>query len=282
MSAITYDSTRQREVTRVVRDLIRHRELLRDLVWKDIRVRYRYAAIGFLWAVLQPVAFMLILTFVFSFVMPDKAALAGPTGAAPFPVFLLCGLIFWQCFADSVNAATQSLLDNRNLVNKVCFAREIIPVASTGYPVVNLGIGFVVLLGVHLGFGGGLHLALLYFPPLFAIQYLLTVGLALLLSCGNALYRDVGYAANVAVMFGFYASPVFYPLALVSRLPEWAQFLYRLNPMAGLLTAYRQILFEARFPDLALLAWPLCAACIAAALGATIFRRNAPTLSDYL
>ena len=95
-----YNSKDQQRLRAVPRDLIRARELLRDLVWKDVRVRYRYAAVGFLWAVLQPVALMLVLTFVFSFVLRDKAAMAGGDATAPFAVMLLCGLIFWQCFLE--------------------------------------------------------------------------------------------------------------------------------------------------------------------------------------
>jgi len=285
MAGVTYTNTNQRAVRRVPRDLLQARELLFDLVWKDLRVRYRYAAMGFLWAILEPLALMVVLTFVFSFVLKAKLSFVDDATAPPFAVFLLCGLIFWQFFAASVAAATQSLLDNQNLVQKVHFPREVVPLAAAGYPLFNLFIGFLILLGVHVLYGGSLHPALLWIPLVFVLQFALTIGLALLLSCGNVLYRDVGYMVNVAILFGFYATPVFYPLRLVTEaeaIPGWLQQLYLANPMAGLLTAYRQVLFEARFPDAGLLFWPAVLAAAALILGVVAFRRAAPTISDHL
>lgn len=288
MSIFLYSSTTQRRVGRIVPDLIRGRQLLFDLVWKDVRVRYRYAAMGFLWAVLEPLALMLVLTFVFSFVFRigvSRTGVEAAAGAPPYAVILLCGLIFWQFMANALGSAAQSLTDNRNLVNKVFFPREIVPLAAIGYPLVNLCIGFVLLLIVHLILGGALSVALLWFPVVFAIQLVLTVGLALLFSCGNVCYRDIGYMVSVGIVFGFYASPVFYELDLVTeneKIQGWIAFLYQCNPMAGLLTAYRQILFEHRFPDIGLLVWPAILAVSSLLVGAVVFRRKAPTLSDHL
>jgi ABC-type polysaccharide/polyol phosphate export permease len=241
---------------------------------------------GFMWAVLEPVAMMVVLTFVFGYLLPQgRGGLGGGEGAPPFAVMLLCGLIFWQYTATSLSHGVQSLIENQNLVKKVFFTREVIPLAAVTYPLVNLAIGFAVLILVHLGFGGGLHFSILLMPLIFIIQFCLTAGLTLLLSCGNVHYRDIGYITGVVTMFGFYASPVFYPLHKVlesERLPEWAVSLYLWNPMAGLLTAYRQILFENRFPDLWLLAWPSILAVLALVLGAVVFRRFSPTFSDHL
>lgn len=285
MGGLTYASDRQRQVWRVFPDLIRARELLFDLVWKDLRARYRYAVMGFLWAVIEPLMFMLILAFVFSFVLADKKALAGGDGAAPFSVMMLCGLIFWQHFAAALTSATVSLVDGRNLVKKVHFTREVIPIAACCVPLVNLGIGFVLLLALHLLLGGTIGLTVLFIPILFCVQFVLTVGLGLLFSCGHVLFRDVGNTVAVGLMFGFYASPVFYPLELVRHagtLPAWVPTAYMANPMAGLLTCYRQILFEQRFPDAALLVWPTCCAGLALVAGLILFRRSAPTMADFL
>ena len=285
MSTFLYSNTEQRRVGRVVPDLIRGRQLLLDLVWKDVRVRYRYAVMGFLWAVLEPLALMLVLTFVFSVVFRIGVSRTGGEGAPDYAVILLCGLIFWQFMANALGSATQSLIDNQNLVKKVFFPREIVPLAAIGYPLVNLAIGFVLLLVVHLILGGVLSVALVWFPVVFAIQLVLTIGLALLFSCGNVCYRDIGYMVSVGIIFGFYASPVFYELELVTeneKIDGLVAFLYQCNPMAGLLTAYRQILFEHRFPDIVLLVWPTILAVCSLLVGAVVFRRKAPTLSDHL
>lgn len=280
-----YNSQAQHRLRAVPHDLVRSRELLRDLVWKDVRVRYRYAAVGFLWAVLQPVALMVVLTFVFSFVLRDKAALAGDAGRAPFAVMLLCGLIFWQCFSEGVNAATQSIIDNQQLVKKVRFPREIVPLAAIGYPIINLGIGLVVLLALHLIMGGALHATLLLVPFVFALQCAIMAGLGLLLAAGNVHFRDIGYITNVALLFGFYASPVFYPMSLVTSsaaLPAWAKTLYAVNPMAGLLSSYRALILEGQLPHATALLWPATLAVLLLVLGAAVFRRLSPTLSDRL
>lgn len=289
MSDFLYDSREQRRFFRLFRDVARARELMLDLVRKDLRARYRYAVMGFLWAVLEPVALMTVLTFVFS-LLPGGVPQAAGRGAAegqpvPYAVFLLCGLIFWQFTANTISSSVRCLIDNQNLVKKVYFAREAVPLAVLGYPLVNLAIGFVLMLALHVILGGGLGLAMLWVPVLFAVQVLLTAGAALLLSCTNVLFRDIGYMASVAVLFGFYATPVFYPLELVlhsEKLPAIAKGLYLLNPMAELLTAYRQALFELRTPDLWLFAWPCASGVLLFFVGAWTFRRLGPTLSDFL
>jgi ABC-type polysaccharide/polyol phosphate export permease len=285
MSGQVYNSDHQCRVTPLAGELIRSRQLLFGLVWKDIRVRYRYTAIGFLWAVLEPVALMLILTFVFSYVLADKASFANPEGDTPYAVFLLCGLVFWQFFSNALSNATQSLIESANLVRKVRFTREIIPLAAMGYPLVNLLIGVVLLIAIHLLLGGALTPAALWILPAFCIQLALLVGLGLILSCGNVRYRDVGYMVGVAILFGFYASPIFYGLDFVTdneSLPRWVAVAYQANPMAGLITAYRDALLYGQAPALAHLAWPALTAAAALVLGVLLFRRAAPTLSDHL
>mgnify|MGYP006279930401 CR=1 FL=1 len=288
MSAFEYDSAEQRRILGVFRDLIRARELLRDLVWKDLRVRYRYAVLGFLWAVVEPLALMLVLTFIFTFVFQAKAKLLGADEARPYAVTLLCGLIFWQYLATAVSGATQSLVDNQNLVKKVHFAREAVPLAAVLFPLVNLGIGAAALAVLHLALGGGLDGELLWVPIVFAVQLALAAGLALLFSCGHVHFRDVGNMVAVALTFGFYASPVLYELdfvraaALSEGVPDWLATAYLANPMAGIIACYRGALFEELAFEPALLAWPTLCAALCLAAGGAVFRRAGPTLSDYL
>jgi len=285
MASFTYDSEAQRRFWRILPDLVRARELILDLVSKDLRARYRYALMGFLWALLEPVALMLVLTFVFGFVLGGRGGIDQGLSGRQFAVVLLCKLVFWQFTANAVAAAVRSLLDNQNLVKKVYFTREVVPLAALGYPLVNLGIGLVLLLAVHLAFGGALGASLMLVPVVFGIQFALTAGLALLLSCGNVLYRDIGYITGVALLFGFYASPVFYPVELVinaESIPAWGKLLYLANPMAGLLSAYRAIIVDAVLPAWWMVVWPGVCAALALFCGAWVFRRVAPDLSDHL
>jgi homopolymeric O-antigen transport system permease protein len=285
-----YSSAQQHRLSRVLPDLIRSRQLLLDLVWKDLRARYRNAMMGFFWAVLQPLLMMLILTFVFSFVFRVRADAAGFQLSHHYAVLVLCGIVAWQFFATALTIATQSLVENQNLVQKVYFPREVIPIAAVLNCLVNFFIGMVTVLIVHAivgcdhASGGGVGLLLV--PVVFAIHLPLTIGLALLLSCLHVYWRDVGYFTEVALMFGFYASPVLYPLSSISGGalggPDWLAPVYQLNPMAGLIAAYRETLLSGRVPDLSLLAWPALCAVVFLILGFVVFRRNAPTLADEL
>ncbi|MFA7691841.1 MAG: ABC transporter permease [Candidatus Hydrogenedentes bacterium] len=284
MHTPVYDSRCEGSFLRLPRDLIRARELLISLVWKDLRVRYRYAVMGFLWAIIEPLAFTLILSFVFSFVFGQRIASDAGSAGPPYAVVLLCGLIFWQYFSLSLTSATTSVVTNGNLIKKVRFAREVIPISACCMPLVQLGLGFIMLIIAHLIMGGNLGFTILYVLPLFAIQFILTLGLALFLACFHVHYRDVGNLVNVLLLLFFYGTPVFYPLELVrsAPLPQWIKTLYMANPMTGLLTGYRQILFEQRFPETALILWPLLCAVAAILTGSWLFRRFSTTMADYI
>lgn len=284
-----YSSARQWKLNRVIPDLIHSRGLLWDLVWKDLRARYRYTIMGFVWAVLQPLLLMLILTFVFGVIFPGKIQGAGESDDHPFYVMLLCGLIFWQFFATCLSSCTTSLLSNHDLVKKVYFPREVVPMAAMGVAVVNLAIGFVVLLVIHLISGGTLGLGILWLPVIFAIQFVLTLGVSLLCAALNVYYRDVAYMVEVVLTLGFYATPLFYPLSFVQ---QWAAghgrygpellTLYMANPMVGLVTAYRQAFLDNVMPDPVLVLWPAACAVFLLAIGAVVFRRGAPVFADYM
>lgn len=281
-----YTSTSQQAIARVVPDLVRSRGLLWDLVWKDLRARYRNAVMGFVWAVLQPLLMMLVLYFVFGVVFAERLT-AGESALnePPRPVPLLCGLIFWQFFAACMSRTTVSLIENAELVKKVYFPREVIPLAAMGNCLVNLAIGFAVLIVLHLALGGGVGIGLLGVGLVFAIEAAFIVGLALLCSSLNVYFRDVGYGVEVLLTFGFYATPVFYSLALVREKAAEHPLLfytYLLNPLVEILTALRQSFLEDRMPDLAMLAWPATCALMSLAIGTAVFRRLAPTIADRL
>jgi len=281
-------SPRNSTLNALPRELIQSRELLMDLVRKDLRVRYRYAVAGFLWAALEPLAYMAVLTFVFQWVMAPRTGAAMFGEGVPYATGLLCGLVFWQFSAHALTAATNSLIDNQNLVKKVNFTREIVPLAAFGYPCVALLIGFVMLIAAHLALGGRLGAGLLWLPVIFGLQFAITLGLALIAAAGNVRFRDVGYLVSVVLVLGFYASPVFYDLDWVLAAAGAGDIhgrlltLYLCNPMTELLEAYRQIILEGRSPDLWLLAWPSIFAAVILPTGVIVFRQNAARFSDYL
>lgn len=291
MSRGFYSAGQQREISRIIPDLIRNRGLLRDLVSKELRARYRNAMMGFLWAVLQPVLMMAILTFVFGYLLRSMIGERG--GGHPYAVSLLCGLVPWLFLSTALTRGANSLLENKELIKKVYFPRELIPIASVTYCLVNVLIGFVTLLVVMaLLMPGGISdigIGVLYVPLIFAINFVLALGLVLLFSALNVHYNDVGYMIEVALAFGFYATPILYPLPksmkalpVSEELGAWLYRLYLLNPMANLVPAYRQALLENVFPDAVLLLRAGVFAAGALLLGVYVFRRNAPTFADYL
>jgi ABC-type polysaccharide/polyol phosphate export permease len=154
-----------------------------------------------------------------------------------------------------------------------------------GNCLVNLAIGFAVLIVLHLALGGAVGFGLLGVGLIFAIEAAFIVGLALLCSSLNVYYRDVGYGVEVLLTFGFYATPVFYSLSLVREKAAGHSLLlksYMLNPLVQTLTAFRQSFLENRMPDLAMLAWPFACALLSLLLGIIVFRRLAPTIADRL
>jgi ABC-type polysaccharide/polyol phosphate export permease len=268
----------------VIPDLIRSRELLVDLIIKDLRVRYRYALIGFLWALIEPLALTVILTVVFTVFFDSRVEGAGAVGGIPYPVTLLSGLILWQFFSQSLSRATRSLLDNRQLVQKVHFAREVLPLSSIGFCLVNLVIGLAILVCLHCAFGGSPATTWLWAPVILLVEFCLVVGAALLLSSLNVRFHDISHMVDVGLIFGFYATPIFYFIEHVqSRLANpWYLRLYLANPMAGLVSAFRQALLYGETPDATYLAWPALLAMALLAVGAIVFRRNAGYLADYV
>jgi ABC-type polysaccharide/polyol phosphate export permease len=289
MSSEIYTNAQQGKLSRVLPDLIANRQLLADLVWKDIRVRYRYAAMGFLWAILEPLLMMLVLTFVFSFVFAiEFRSNEGTMSASESAVFILSGLIAWQYFSIGVSTATTSLVDNRMLISKVNFPREIVPIASIGVALVNLVIGSFLLIIIYTFLIGHLPpLISLLIPILFLFQSLLIIGFGLFFSCYNAQFRDVTYMVNALLLFGFYATPIIYSVTFVlERLTDRGlEHLYPLlfiNPMAGYITSYRVLLFDGQLPSLNLIAWPMLCTIIVFFVGLKAFRSQSPTISDKL
>jgi lipopolysaccharide transport system permease protein len=286
MSRPYYTNEYPTQLRRLIPDLVRARELWFDLVWKDVRIRYRYAALGLLWAVLEPLFMMLVLTFVISVVFELQPG-RRPDGVGPGfdAVFILSGLLAWQFLAAALTSSARSLIDGENLVTKVNFPREVLPLAAIGSACVNLIIGAVLLSAVYLVTIGLPPASAGWAVALIGVEVMLAAGLGLLVATLNLAFRDVGYITNAALLFGFYATPVFYSPefvqnALAARDLEWLYPVYFVNPMAGLITGLRQALFYQQTPDVSLVAWPVFCAIALFATGLIVFRRRAGTLSD--
>jgi lipopolysaccharide transport system permease protein len=283
MSQIIYTDIHQGQVSRIIPELIRHRGLLGDFISKDLRARYRNAMIGFAWAILQPLLMTLILTLVFTLI----GGRTGATGTSPSDaaILILCGLVPWQLFSSGVLSATHSLVENQHLIKKVHFPREILPLAAIANCLINFLIGFVLLVLACVAVGGTLGPALLWIPIVLVVELCLLTGLGLLLSALNVQYRDVLNIAEIGLMFGFYATPVFYPLSFVEQFAAgrpWISFLYFANPMTGIVSTFREAVMRNAAPEISMLLWPAVCGIVLLALGAIVFRRKAPLFADHL
>jgi lipopolysaccharide transport system permease protein len=215
-----------------LRELWDYRELLWVLAARDVQVRYKQTVLGAGWAILRPLSAMVIFTVVFG----RLAKL--PSDGYPYPVFVLAGLLPWNFFSNAVAAAGTSVVGSAHLISKVYFPRLIVPMASLGSPLVDLGVSVLVLLAMMLGYGLPLGPRLLAAPILVVAVAFTALGIGTLLSALSASYRDVHHLVPFLLQIWMYATPIVYPISLV---PEpWRRWLY-LNPMTGLTEGFRSV-----------------------------------------
>ncbi|MEP6820683.1 MAG: ABC transporter permease [bacterium] len=207
-----------------------YRELLYFLTLRDVKVRYKQTLMGLAWVIIQPLGTMLIFTLVFNrFVRLD----AGPL---PYPLFALSGLLLWLFFANAVTNSTNSLISNANLITKVYFPRMFIPAASVGAGLVDLGVAFLLLIVMCFYYGVSLTLNILLLPLIILLMTLLALGVGLLSAALTVKYRDLRHALPFIIQLWMFASPVIYPVSVV---PEKWKWLLTVNPVAGIIEAFR-------------------------------------------
>jgi lipopolysaccharide transport system permease protein len=253
--------------------LLEYRELLYFLTLREIKAKYKQSVLGVAWSVLQPLAMITVFTIVFSHI----AQL--PSDGKPYAVFAYCALLPWQFFAAVVGRGIGSLLSNQNLVQKVYFPRELIPLAVVASATVDFLIGGLSFFGLLWFYGSYVQLYWLMIIPVFAVQVCFMVGLILLLSPMNVFYRDISHIVPLITQIWMYATPIIYPLSLV---PERFRLFYYLNPMVGVIDAYRKILLHDSPPDTVSLTMAAAVSSMILALGLTYFKRVEFSLADIL
>jgi lipopolysaccharide transport system permease protein len=227
-----------------LRRLRQARDLFVTLSLHRINVRYRQSRLGILWAAIQPVAIMLVLTLMFTFLR------AAPASDVPFPLFAYSGLVPWTMFSSGLSNTSTALTSHAALLTKVSFPREILPLTYVVAALVDMSIASVVLAAFMVWFGVPLQMTAAWAIVAVALLTGLLVGLGLLLSAVQVRVRDVGLAMPVLVLVWLFATPVLYPLSLVrDALPDSLYWIYRLNPMAGIVDTFRSGLVLHRAPD---------------------------------
>ena len=253
-------------------DLLEYRELFYALALRDLRVRYKQTIVGTAWAVLQPLALMVVLTIFFGYLARF------PSDGLPYPLFVLCGLLPWQLFARALNDGSMSVVVNAALVQKIYFPRIVLPGAVMVSGLVDFAIAFLVLVGLMVYYGVTVGAAVLLVPLMVVLAVATSLGIALFLAALYVRFRDVRHILPLLTQVWFFASPVFYPSSLV---PEAYRVVYGLNPMVGVIEGFRWALLPgASTPDWPMLAISFCAASVLLLGGLLYFHRSEPTFAD--
>ncbi|NOS99180.1 MAG: ABC transporter permease [Phycisphaerales bacterium] len=256
-----------------VTELWRYRHLLVSLTVRELRIRYKQTVLGVAWAVFVPLSMMCVFTFVFTraVTLPDSTDLG-----MPYPLFAYVGLLPWTYFASGLNGCVNSLVSHRNLVTKVYFPREVLPMSCIGAAFVDfLAASFMLILLViyfHASSDWSFTLrpSVLFLPVVVVTQTVLTVGLGMLLAMANLFYRDVRQVFSVIIQVWMFGTSVVYPLP---HSDSWIGRLAFANPMTPIVQAYRDCLIHGRLPDAPSYLYAVAVAVIALVVGWACFHR---------
>jgi lipopolysaccharide transport system permease protein len=227
----------------------RHRNLLSELVRRDLKARYRGSNLGILWSLLNPLIFMIVYSVIFS------QFIRFPVKGASYPVFLLAGLLAWNFFSQAVLASAGSILSNATIVKKVAFPWSFLPLSTILAAFVNYLISLLLLVPVLIFFRSPVGLPLLALPLVIAVVFMLVLGLGLLVAATNVYFRDLEYLLSIALQVGFFATPIIYSLNLVTDKighgnikAEAFSIVIGVNPMSWIATSFQDILAYNRWP----------------------------------
>lgn len=254
-------------------ELYHYRELLQNLVLRDIKLQGKQSFLGYLWVIIPPFFSMIVYTLIVS------RFLGVQVGTLPYPVFVFCTLLPWNLFVNTLSKCTETLIRHTTLITHVKFPSEILILASIVGELMNAGISSVLLMVLMLAYHVSVSATILFTPCLLLIQLMFTVGLGLLLSALHVYYRDVGYFASMLYRFWMYLSPVIYSL---ENVPVRYRTLYLLNPMAVIIDGYRCVILEGSLPHNWSLLYVICVAWIMLIVGYTAFKKLERTFADII
>lgn len=271
------------------REVIASRELLGNLTRRELRSKYKGTVLGWAWSLINPLATTVIFTIVFAVIMKVTPPV-GASGIKNYSLFLLCGLLPWNFLATVVQGGQMVLLNNANLINKTYFPRRLLIVAHVAASFVSFIIEMIVLAAIFLAFRVNV---LPWIPLVLVFMLLLAVfalGLALALSVANVYFRDVAHFVALFMQLWFYATPIIYPISLISTAESgtsWASHLpltqlYKLNAVVDFVEPVRDMFYGGKWPSPALAAIAVVAAVVTLLLGNKVFRRLEPRLAEEL
>ena len=229
-----------------LRHLFRYRALIQSLAARELKARYRGSFLGFFWSFVNPLLLLLIYSFVFTVVLPATH----PAELEPFALFMFCGILPWTWFSSSLLESSNVLISGGNLIKKVLFPAEVLPITTVLAGLAHFCLGLPILAAFLIYYQRPVLLQdLIWFPVIVVIQLMLTLGLALLVSALTVHFRDVRDLLSNLLTLWFFAKPIIYPISIA---PPWVQRALAFNPFTHLVVAYQEVLFRAGpFPG-----WP--------------------------
>ena len=254
-------------------DLYQYRDLLWLWIVREVRVRYKQSLLGIGWAILQPLALTAVFTLVFS------QLIRVDTGGIPYPIFAYAALVPWTFFASSLSFGIPSLVNNMNLVTKIYFPREVLPLASIGAAFLDFAIAWLIFGGMLAFYRiwPGIHV--LWVIPLLAVQVILTIAVTLIGATVIVFFRDMRFVVPLLTQVWMYATPIIYPVDLV---PERWQAYYFLNPMAGIIDGYRRVLVMGQDPRPLALLLGAIVSLLLLLVSYAAFKRAEPVFADLI
>jgi homopolymeric O-antigen transport system permease protein len=256
-----------------IRQLADYADLFLTITEHRIRVRYKQSVLGLAWAIVQPVSMMLIFTLVFGRITHV------PTDGVPYALFAFTGLVLWSFVSTSLSNATHALVSHAQLITKVYFPREILPLSYVTAALFDLAVGTTVLLALLWWYQRPVGFHLLLALPIVVITALLVTALALLLSALQVRFRDVGLAVPLLLYLWMFSTPIAYPL---SSIPARYRLFFELNPLTGLIEAFRQVVLAHGSPSPSLLAVPIVFAAVLLPIAYGVFKHAEVTMADVI
>lgn len=246
-----------------LKELYAYRQMIVGLVRMDLRGRYKGSVLGFLWTFINPLLQLLVYTLVFSIIMKN--------GIEKYYIYLFVCLVPWLFFSSSVTEGATCITRYKEMVSKIYFPREVLPISVVTSGFVNMLFCFIVIFAVLLISGFGINpIAVLYLPIIMIVEYILSLGFAMITAGLTVYFRDLAYILGIITMAWMYVTPIFYSVDMV---PEKFQWAIKVNPMTSVIEAYREILYYKQIPDLSNLGLALGIGVLILVIGILVFHR---------
>lgn len=246
----------------IFKNLYNYRELIKTSIKKEIGGKYKHSFLGVLWSFINPLLQIAVYAIIFPLIIKNDIP--------NYTVFMVCGLIPWNFFSSVINRASFCIVENGNIVKKVYFPREILPLSLVTSETINFIISTLIIIAFTLAYGMGLTPYILLYPLVLLVQYVLLLGISLIVSSVTVYFRDLQHFIGVLLQLFFYATPIVYS---IETIPENFRWILQFNPMTYVIEGYRAIFYNQQMPNIAMLGIILLIGIALTVVGYLIFNK---------